>query len=125
MTNTSWNTDDTITIDTSVIGDITLDASAITVDLSDRSSVSSTIDTITITNGNSTYYNNDNSTVWADNIKWEQTEFEDKMPSIDKVHNMCGHYPALEKAYENFKTIYKLVHQDYVGNHQENDETPF
>ena len=47
------------------------------------------------------------------------------MPSIDKVHNMCGYYPALEKAYENFKTIYKMVEQDYKGNHQENDETPF
>jgi hypothetical protein len=47
------------------------------------------------------------------------------MPSIDKIHNMVGYYPALEKAYENFKTIYKMVEQDYKGNHQENDETPF
>ena len=110
MTNTSWNTDDTITIDTTFNEVSTFDVSDITISSIDIDTTS----TITLDDPH-----------WADNIKWEQTEFEDKMPSIDKVHNMCGRYPALEKAYENFKTIYKLVHQDYVGNHQENDETPF
>lgn len=105
MTNMNWNLEDTITIDTSVDEDLTFDVSDITI---------SSVDTSTIKDIH-----------WADNITWEQTEFVDKMPSIDKVHNMCGYYPALEKAYENFKTIYKMVEQDYKGNHQENDETPF
>ena len=107
MTNMNWNLEDTITIDTSVDEDLTFDVSDITISSVDTSTIK--LDDIH----------------WADNITWEQTEFVDKMPSIDKVHNMCGYYPALEKAYENFKTIYKMVEQDYKGNHQENDETPF
>ncbi|MDB4331041.1 hypothetical protein N9993_00690 [bacterium] len=107
MTNMNWNLEDTITIDTSVDEDLTFDVSDITISSVNTSTIK--LDDIH----------------WADNIIWEQTEFVDKMPSIDKVHNMCGYYPALEKAYENFKTIYKMVEQDYKGNHQENDETPF
>lgn len=53
------------------------------------------------------------------------TEFENCMPDIYKIKNMCEHYPALEKAYENFVSIYKMVHQDYVGNHEKDDEVPF
>ena len=37
---------------------------------------------------------------------------------------MCKHYPALAKAYENFKTIYKMVEQDYKGNHEDNNDIP-
>ena len=47
------------------------------------------------------------------------TEFEGMMPPIEKVKEMCEEYPALEKAYENFKLIYKLVHDDWVSK-QEN-----
>ena len=117
MTNMNWNLEDTITIDTSVDEDLTFDVSDITISSVDTSTVKP--DDIIISVNTSTDIH------WADNITWEQTEFVDKMPSIDKVHNMCGYYPALEKAYENFKTIYKMVEQDYKGNHQENDETPF
>ena len=121
MTNTNWNLEDTITIDTSVDEDIILDVGTIY--------DTSTIDISSITSGTiSTSATNTitlEDTHWADNITWEQTEFEDCMPNIAKVHNMCGYYPALEKAYENFKTIYQMVEQDYKGNHQENDETPF
>ena len=53
------------------------------------------------------------------------TEFENCMPDIYKIKNMCEQYPALEKAYENFVSIYKMVHQDYVGNYQKDDEVPF
>lgn len=113
MTNINWNSEDIITIDTSVDEDLTFDVSDITVSSIDISSIANT-GTITL-----------DDTHWADNITWEQTEFVDKMPSLEKVHNMCGYYPALEKAYENFKTIYQMVEQDYKGNHQENDETPF
>ena len=49
-------------------------------------------------------------------------EFEDRMPDLAKVTKMCKQYPALHTAFQNFKTIYKMVHQDYVGNHQEEDE---
>lgn len=32
---------------------------------------------------------------------------------IEEVEKMCKEYPALEKVYENFKTIYDLVKQDW------------
>jgi hypothetical protein len=54
-----------------------------------------------------------------DNIS-QPVEFEDEMPSVAKVEDMCRDYPALEKAYENFKTVYKLVHQDWKGRQDEN-----
>ena len=118
MINMNSKLDEILTVDTSVDEDITFSVSDITISSIDTSS----IDTITI-DTTSTITLED--THWADNITWEQTEFVDTMPSIDKIHNMVGYYPALEKAYENFKTIYKMVEQDYKGNHQENDETPF
>lgn len=119
MTNINWNSEDIITIDSFRDEDLTFDVSDITVSSIDTSSIT------TSTMHPTQYTITLDDTHWADEITWEQTEFEDKMPSIDKVHNMCGYYPALEKAYENFKTIYKMVEQDYKGNHQENDETPF
>ena len=52
--------------------------------------------------------------------------FENAMPNIDTVNAMCNHYPALAKAYENFKKIYKMVEQDYKGNHEDSgDSIPF
>ena len=115
--------DDTITIDlsdytmdtdSSFISSSTLDGittiSSISTDTID---IDSTIDNITI-----------DTEHWSDSIIWEQTEFEDTMPSVAKVEDMCKDYPALDKAYENFKTIYAMVHQDWKGN-QDNEETPF
>tara|TARA_B100000900_G_scaffold306924_1_gene265547 strand:+ start:3928 stop:4296 length:369 start_codon:yes stop_codon:yes gene_type:complete len=51
--------------------------------------------------------------------------FEDIMPEVSKVEDMCNEYPALQKAYENFKSIYAMVHQDYVGNRKNEEEVPF
>ena len=112
MTNINWNSEDIITIDTSVDEDLTFDVSDITVSSIDISSIANT-GTITL-----------DDTHWADNITWEQTEFEDCMPSVAKVEDMCKDYPALAQAYENFKTIYAMVHQDWKGK-QKDDEAPF
>ena len=49
-------------------------------------------------------------------ITISQDPFIDCMPDLQTVSQMCDHYPALNKAYENFKTVYKLVEQDYKGN---------
>lgn len=58
----------------------------------------------------------DGDTINLDNITiYQPIEFEDEMPAVAKVEDMCKNYPALEKAYENFKTIYKMVHQDWQG----------
>lgn len=99
--------DTTVTIDTSINEDLYTMDSVSTITLGP--------DIITL----------EDPTHWADNITWEQTEFVDIMPSLDKINNMCEHYPALEKAFENLKSIYKMVHQDYVGNHKKDDEVPF
>ena len=54
-------------------------------------------------------------THWGDSIRWDQTEFVDTMPNLEKIEDMCKEYPALNKAYENFRTIYKMTLQDYKG----------
>jgi len=55
----------------------------------------------------------------------EPVEFEDHMPSVAKVEDMCNDYPALSQAYEKFKTIYAMVHQDWQGKQDAENEPPF
>jgi hypothetical protein len=112
---TQSETNETITITSASDSDYTFDIDDLTVDTIDISSItSSTVSTITL-----------DDTHWADSITWEQTEFEDTMPSVAKVEDMCKDYPALDKAYENFKTIYKMVHQDWKGKNDKDEELPF
>jgi len=54
----------------------------------------------------------------------DPVEFEDHMPDVSKVEDMCNDYPALAQAYDKFKTMYALVHQDWKGR-QEDNEPPF
>jgi hypothetical protein len=54
----------------------------------------------------------------------DPVEFEDHMPDVAKIEDMCNDYPALAQAYEKFKTMYALVHQDWKGR-QEDDQFPF
>jgi hypothetical protein len=96
------NTDVTYTTDTYVVDDGT-----ITLDLSDI-----TLDTDTIT------------PFWH----FDLTPFVNTMPPIDEINKMCEIYPGLAKAYENFKTAYKLVEQDYAGKKKAgevDDDIPF
>ena len=55
----------------------------------------------------------------------EPVEFEDHMPDVAKIEDMCNDYPALAKAYENFKTMYAMVHQDWQGRQDAENEPPF
>jgi hypothetical protein len=98
----------------------------------DNDDVLITIGDITIsTDGMQTYDINNNwiditDTIDLDNLTItlnDPVEFEDHMPDVAKIEDMCRDYPALEKAYENFKTIYKMVHQDWQG--RQDDEPPF
>ena len=98
------NNTGTYSITTTSDSDYTFDINNIT---------SSTVSAITL-----------DDTHWADNITWEQVEFEDQMPTVAKVEDMCKDYPALEQAYEKFKTIYAMVHQDWKGK-QNDDAAPF
>jgi len=92
--------------------------------------------TDTITIGDGTNYVTTNSSEWFtgnDTItldlsdattytfnSWTGYElWKDCLPGIAEVENMCNEYPALKKAYENFKTIYNMVEQDYKGKQQD------
>jgi len=55
----------------------------------------------------------------------EPIEFEDHMPEVAKIEDMCNDYPALARAYENFKSIYAMVHQDWKGRQEKDDQFPF
>ena len=111
--------------------DITVDESGMSVFTNDTGDIYITTGTDTIDISSLTV-----DTLNLDNITWQQTEpysitlnepveFEDNMPSIAKVEDMCNDYPALRKAYENFKTIYKMVHQDWQGRQDAEDDWPF
>lgn len=112
-----------------------------TIDISTISGTTSTITVTAPTNANigdvwidtnsmsTNMYSIDNSWITIDdtidlsNITIvESVEFEDCMPDVAKVEDMCNDYPALGKAYENFKTIYAMVHQDWRGRQDEDDE---
>jgi hypothetical protein len=51
----------------------------------------------------------------------EPVEFEDYMPSVAKIEDMCNDYPGLKRAYENFKSVYKMVQQDWQAR-QDNED---
>ena len=108
----------------------------------DLTNIDGTVDTITITNTpisigdiwidtttmSDTIYSVDSS--WTNindivtdisgdidlsRITFDRVMFEDDMPDPQEIKRMCEEYPALEKVYENFKTVYKMVEQDWRG----------
>ena len=104
----------------------TSDSLTITNHDSMASTTSISTDSFTITDGDYTFSLDD--TISYDNIVSGTTintgfgtEWIDHLPAMSVVKEMCKHYPALEKALENFKTVYKMVEQDYKGNHENND----
>jgi hypothetical protein len=47
---------------------------------------------------------------------------------ISEIEDMCTEYPALEKVWRNFKTLYDMTLQDYKGKQKErgfDDKIPF
>jgi hypothetical protein len=107
------------------VNTITLDN--ITYDSSSWDGLAVTIDAYNTTTIDSVNWSDDNNAVFSiDGITLNSSyvEFEDTMPEVAKVEDMCKDYPALAKAYENFKTFYKLVEQDWIGRQKE-DDPPF
>jgi len=47
--------------------------------------------------------------------KYNEIPFKTAFPAFDQVQEMCKEYPGLGRAYENFKTAYALVEQDWKG----------
>ena len=108
----TYTLDDSITINA---GDLFYDTSSNNTMY--YTSNTGTINTITLTN--SSYPTSPSYTV--DNASWDTygewfkklKEFEDTMPELTKIKEMCTMYPAMDKAYENFKAIYDLIKDDY------------
>ena len=44
--------------------------------------------------------------------------WEDHYPSIDKLKNIRDEYPVVDKAYEQFKTAYNLVINDWESKNE-------
>jgi hypothetical protein len=53
-------------------------------------------------------------TISITDLNWNLS-IEDTHLEVAEVEKMCGEYPALAKVYENFKTMYDLVKQDWEG----------
>lgn len=114
---------DTININDCAVS--TVDISGITLS---TPTYSSNTDTFTMEVGDNTFTMSDPLDINIDNltnITFDKIVFEDHMPDPNRIKKMCQHYPALDKAYENFKTIYKMVNQDYKGNYEDDEDVPF
>lgn len=90
----------------------------------DITSMDGTISTISIDISDHSWISI-NDTIDLSNITFDRVMFEDRMPDPEELKQMCEEYPALEKAYENFKTVYKLVHQDWRGKQDQDNATLF
>lgn len=104
-------------------GDITLTYDTM-MSTADTFTISDPADTVTIDIND---YVSDN-TFDISNITFDSVPFVDSMPSIERISAMCDEYPALAKAYEQFKLIYKMTEQDYKGKLKErglDDDIPF
>jgi hypothetical protein len=83
-----------------------------TIDINDL-----TTDTIDLSNLDGITVNTDYS--WA---------YEDTRINTLEVEQMCKEYPALEKTWRNFKSVYDMVKQDYEGKKKAgeiDDDIPF
>ena len=134
MTQSKDSDNDIVTltgVDTVSISDYTVDTIDISnIEYKDTMYTTSADSTFVVDINDGTFTFNDTISLDATidnltNITFNKVEFEDHMPDLDRVKKMCQHYPALDKAYENFKTIYKMVNQDYKGNHEDDEDVPF
>ena len=67
----------------------------------------------------------DTSTMDTVGLDWI---YERHSLSISEVESMCKEYPALEKVWRNFKSVYDMVKQDYEGKKNAgeiDDDIPF
>ena len=41
--------------------------------------------------------------------------FEDSVPSLQKIDELCQEYPSLKIAYDKFRNIWRICYNDYVS----------
>ena len=124
MTQSKDNDTLTVTLDDYISGE------DITINLNDTYGTTTTYITDEFNNifDTSTYdgtFTIDTNTVDTVNIDWLYNNM-----NIDpsEVERMCNEYPALEKVWRNFKSVYDMVKQDYEGKKKAgeiDDDIPF
>jgi hypothetical protein len=72
-------------------------------------------DTITITGIDDHTYHSQYEIDFGD-------EWRTHFPDFNKIEAMCKEYPALEKAFEKFKTTYEMVKDDYDSKTRNEDQ---
>ena len=113
-------------LDFNVAGDYVINTEVATAGTSSVPASSWSTDTLTIgSNPSSTFtISSDASTLKFDNditfTTHEPVDFVDQLPTINKINAMCREYPGLNKAFNNFKLTYKMVHQDWMGKKKAN-----
>jgi len=91
------------------------------------------IETITlgpITSYGTDYILSSDTTINLDGLSsstfvFDRTEWKDCFPDFNTVEKMCEEYPGLAKAFENFKTVYKMVEQDWKGKMKDDQTSLF
>ena len=109
------------------IGDITFNTDSMYTITTDNSTVTDTF-TVDVNSGAFTLdgvtFDDDNIDLNSITISLDKVMFEDMMPSVAQIEDMSVEYPAMKIAYENFKTMYNLVIDDWKSK-QEDDDLPF
>ena len=41
--------------------------------------------------------------------------FENSVPSLEKIDELCAEYPALKIAYDKFRNVWRICYNDYVS----------
>ena len=109
-----------------------LDDDTITINLDDTYGTTTTywagdsVTDITVDGVNEGTFTIDTSTL--DNGVGLDWIYERHSLSISEVEKMCNEYPALEKTWRNFKSMYDMVKQDYQGKKDAgeiDDDIPF
>jgi hypothetical protein len=89
------------------------------------------LSTITITDPNTTSVDSTfivDDTLWTGTTDYTFSVNTYRNINPDQVEDMCNEYPALEKVWRNFKSVYDMVLQDYKGKQKErglDDDIPF
>lgn len=113
-------------LDFNVAGDYVINTEIATAGTSSVPASSWSTDTLTIGNNPSSTFtiSTDASTLKFDNditfTTHEPVDFVDQIPTLNKINAMCREYPGLNKAFNNFKMTYKMVHQDWMGKKKAN-----
>jgi hypothetical protein len=124
----------TIDLDDLDLGSLIDTDDTITINLDDTYGATTTywagdsITDVTIGNSNNGTFSIDINDITTNTLDLDWV-YGEKMIKESEVTKMSEHYPALEKAYRNFKHIYDMVKQDYEGKIKageiDDDDIPF